>query len=177
MKELELAIDEVRLELCAGADLVIISRSPQETFELAHRIGRDLTAPHVFLLQGDLGAGKTVFAKGLICGLGLTDPNDVTSPTFTLINQYEVRFRVYHVDLYRLEGMREIQTLELEEVFGEEAVTVIEWAQKLPPSLVSEATEVRIEDLGGDSRRIRLHLRRIRTDDGGKGSQSREGTI
>jgi len=84
----------------------------------------------VFLLKGDLGAGKTVFAKGLAAGLGIV-ASDVTSPSFTLVNVHEGRLRFYHVDLYRLEAGAH-QGLGLEEIFDDEnAVTVIEWAERL----------------------------------------------
>lgn len=107
-----------------------ITRSAEETFELARRIGDQLKGGEVFLLTGDLGSGKTVFAKGLAAGLGIASA-DVTSPTFTLVNVHEGRLRFYHVDLYRLEAGAH-QGLGLEEILGEEsAVTVIEWAERL----------------------------------------------
>jgi tRNA threonylcarbamoyladenosine biosynthesis protein TsaE len=107
-----------------------ITRSAEETFELGRRIGEQLGGRTVFLLSGDLGAGKTVFAKGLAEGLDL-DPTDVTSPSFTLINVYEGRLRLYHIDLYRLD-QRTCLELGLEEILDErEAVTIIEWAERL----------------------------------------------
>ena len=108
----------------------IITRSDEETLALGERIGAELDGRRVFLLSGDLGAGKTVFAKGVAAGLGL-DPLEVTSPSFTLINQYEGRLRFYHIDLYRLEtGAGE--ALGLDEILEEEgAVVLIEWAERL----------------------------------------------
>jgi tRNA threonylcarbamoyladenosine biosynthesis protein TsaE len=107
-----------------------ITRSAEETFELGQRIGGQLNEGAVFLLSGDLGAGKTVFAKGLAEGLGI-DSADVTSPTFTLVNVHDGRLRLYHIDLYRLgEGIR--PELGLEEILDEgRAVVVIEWAERL----------------------------------------------
>jgi tRNA threonylcarbamoyladenosine biosynthesis protein TsaE len=106
------------------------AHSPDETFALAKRIGDKLTGGEVFLLTGDLGAGKTVFAKGLAAGLGIASA-DVTSPTFTLVNVHEGRLRFYHIDLYRLEAGAH-QGLGLEEVLDDEkGVTVIEWAERL----------------------------------------------
>jgi tRNA threonylcarbamoyladenosine biosynthesis protein TsaE len=107
-----------------------ITRSAEETFELAKRIGDQLKGGEVFLLTGDLGAGKTVFAKGLAAGSGIASA-DVTSPTFTLINVHEGRLRFYHIDLYRLDtGAHE--RLGLEEIFEEDkAVIVVEWAERL----------------------------------------------
>jgi tRNA threonylcarbamoyladenosine biosynthesis protein TsaE len=107
-----------------------IMHSPEETFELARSIGERVKGGETFLLSGELGAGKTVFAKGLAAGLDI-DPSDVTSPTFTLINAHEGRLRFYHVDLYRLDSAAH-RNLGLEEIFDDEkAVTVIEWAERL----------------------------------------------
>jgi len=107
-----------------------VTSSAHETFALAKRIGENLKGGEVFLLKGDLGAGKTVFAKGLAAGVGV-DPVDVTSPTFTLVNSHEGRLRFFHVDLYRLE-LGAHQALGLEEIFdSEESVAVIEWAERL----------------------------------------------
>ena len=129
-----------------------ITHSEDETFELAKRIGDQLAGGEVFLLSGDLGAGKTVFAKGLAAGLGIS-PADVTSPTFTLVNCHEGRLRLYHIDLYRLEAGAH-QELGLEEILEEEnAVTVIEWAERL--SVVSEgAITVKMSYVSHSERRI-----------------------
>lgn len=131
-----------------------VSHSAQETFDLAERIGAQLKARTVLLLSGDLGAGKTVFAKGLAAGLGI-DPTEVTSPSFTLVNEYAGRLRLYHIDLYRLDtgACRE---LGLEEIFADEqAVTVIEWAERLE-EVPAGATRVGIEYLSDSERRIRI---------------------
>jgi tRNA threonylcarbamoyladenosine biosynthesis protein TsaE len=90
-----------------------------------------LTEPAIVFLEGNLGAGKTVFAKGLICGLGQADPDDVPSPSFTLINEYDLRLKAYHIDLYRLETREELRSLDLEEIFAQPAVILVEWAEKL----------------------------------------------
>jgi tRNA threonylcarbamoyladenosine biosynthesis protein TsaE len=132
----------------------IITQSDQETFQLAYSIGQDLDRPLFFFLEGNLGAGKTVFAKGLICGLGHSDPDDIPSPSFTLINEYELRFKVYHIDLYRIEGKMDLATLGLEEIFSTPAVIVVEWAEKLGEEFQDEVILVIIEDLGDENRRI-----------------------
>jgi tRNA threonylcarbamoyladenosine biosynthesis protein TsaE len=108
-----------------------ITRSPEQTFEFGLRLGRQLTGPAVFLLHGELGSGKTLWTKGLAAGLGI-DPVDVTSPSFTLINEYgDGRLRLYHVDLYRLET-GSLPELGLEEILAEDgAVVVVEWAERL----------------------------------------------
>ena len=132
-----------------------ITHSADETFELAYGIGESLTSSTIFLLEGDLGAGKTVFAKGIAAGLDI-DPADVNSPTFTLVNAHEGRMRLYHLDLYRLEGeLEEIYALGLDEMLSEEnAVVLIEWAERLGTFDIPNATRVQIADAGGDARKI-----------------------
>lgn len=133
------------------------THSAEETFELAYRIGEAITAPTVFLLEGDLGAGKTVFAKGIAAGLDI-DPAEVSSPTFTLINQHEGRMRFYHLDLYRIEGgAGELRELGLEEMLNEpNTVVLIEWPERLREFEIPQAVQVTIKDLGGDERRLSL---------------------
>ena len=137
-----------------------ITHSAEETFELAYRISEAITQSVVFLLQGDLGAGKTVFAKGLGAGLEI-DPVEVNSPTFTLVNRHDGRMRLYHLDLYRLEGRAgELDDLGLDEMLAEpNAVVVIEWAERLGMLSIPQAYQVSLFDLGGDERRIEIaHL-------------------
>jgi tRNA threonylcarbamoyladenosine biosynthesis protein TsaE len=131
------------------------THSPEETFELARSIGERLSGGEIFLLSGELGAGKTVFAKGLAAGLGI-DPADVTSPSFTLVNVHEGRLRFYHVDLYRLESDRQVD-LGLEEIFEDEkGVVTIEWAERLG-LLTESAVEVEISYLSNSDRRILIN--------------------
>jgi tRNA threonylcarbamoyladenosine biosynthesis protein TsaE len=132
-----------------------ITRSVEETFDLAYRIGEAISEPAVFLLQGDLGVGKTVFAKGIGAGLDI-DPAEVNSPTFTIVNQHDGRMRLYHVDLYRIEGgVNEAYDLGLEEMLNDPAgVVVIEWPERLGAFAISSAYRITISDLGGDERRI-----------------------
>lgn len=133
-----------------------ITSSRDETFQLGFSLGCSLTGPGVFLLKGQLGSGKTVFAKGLICGLGCPDPDDVTSPSFTLINEYSLKLKVYHVDLYRLETVEELRTLDLEGVFAEPAIVIVEWAEKLKDLVPQGAVLVCMTDLGENIRRIEI---------------------
>jgi tRNA threonylcarbamoyladenosine biosynthesis protein TsaE len=134
-----------------------ITRSAEETFDLAYRIGEAINEPAVFLLQGDLGVGKTVFAKGLGAGLDI-DPADVNSPTFTIVNRHEGRMRMYHLDLYRIAGgANEVYDLGLEEILAEpEAVVMIEWPERLGAFAVPNAYRVVITDLGMDDRRLEI---------------------
>ena len=133
-----------------------ITGSAEETFELGRKLGEDARSRRVFLLSGDLGAGKTVFAKGLAAGLDI-DPADVTSPSFTLINIHEGRLRFYHIDLYRLEPIA-CEELGLDEIFEEDAVIAIEWAERLnaPPA---GAVEVTIEYRTDAERRVTIRSR------------------
>ena len=135
-----------------------VTRSAEETFELAYRMGESISEHAVFLLQGDLGAGKTVFAKGIGAGLDI-DPAEVNSPTFTIVNRHEGRMRLYHLDLYRIEGgANEVYDLGLEEILAEPgAVVVIEWPERLGAFAIPNAYRVLIDDLGGDERRVGVH--------------------
>jgi tRNA threonylcarbamoyladenosine biosynthesis protein TsaE len=134
-----------------------ITRSAEETFELAYRMGEAINEPAVFLLQGDLGAGKTVFAKGIGAGLDI-DPAEVNSPTFTIVNRHEGRMRMYHLDLYRIEGgAGEIYSLGLDEMLSEvDVVVLVEWPERLGEFAISGAYQVVISDLGGDDRRVEI---------------------
>jgi tRNA threonylcarbamoyladenosine biosynthesis protein TsaE len=131
-----------------------ITHSDEETFALGEKIGAQLESRTIFLLSGDLGAGKTVFAKGIAAGLGI-EPVEVTSPTFTLINEYEGRLRFYHIDLYRLEtGM--CQELGIEEMFEEKkSVVLIEWAERLGFT-PDNAIKIHIEYLSDTERKIQI---------------------
>src|SRR5882672_2863276 len=108
------------------------THSAEETFNLGKRIGAQLSGGEILLLHGPLGAGKTVFVKGLASALDI-DPEEVTSPSFTLVNPYEGRLRLYHIDLYRLnEGASAAHAVDLDELLtDEQVVIVIEWAERL----------------------------------------------
>jgi len=126
-----------------------------ETIELGRRIAARLPKRAVVLLIGNLGAGKTTLAKGIINGLGAAQPEDVTSPTFTLIHEYG-EGRVYHIDLYRLDRAEQVATLGLDEIFDRETVVLIEWGERFPHLLPADRIEIRIEPLNEDSRRIEI---------------------
>jgi tRNA threonylcarbamoyladenosine biosynthesis protein TsaE len=135
------------------------SGNPEETFEAGRRVGERLAGGEVLLLSGTLGAGKTVFTKGLAAGLGL-DPAEVSSPSFTLVNRHgEGRLVLYHLDLYRLaEGHSAAHAVELDELLADErAVIVIEWAERMGRYRLPETTwRVHIDGDGEDPRRIRI---------------------
>jgi len=117
---------------------------------LAHDLPRRATV----LLIGNLGAGKTTLAKGIVKGLGAADPDHVSSPTFTLIHEYGQPLKVYHVDLYRLERTAEAAALGLEELFEKDAVVLIEWGERFPQIMPAERIEIRIAAGAGDQREI-----------------------
>jgi tRNA threonylcarbamoyladenosine biosynthesis protein TsaE len=127
----------------------------EETIELGRRIAATLPTRAVVLLIGNLGAGKTTLAKGIVSGLGAADLEDVTSPTFTLIHEYG-EGRVYHIDLYRLDRPEQVATLGLDEIFDREAVVLIEWGERFPQLLPEGRIEIRIEPLNDESRRIEI---------------------
>ena len=128
----------------------------EETIELGRRIAGMLPKRAVVLLIGNLGAGKTTLAKGIISGLGAAEPEDVTSPTFTLIHEYG-EGRAYHIDLYRLDRSEQVATLGLDEIFDREAVVLIEWGERFPQLLPADRIEIRIEPLSEESRRIEIN--------------------
>jgi tRNA threonylcarbamoyladenosine biosynthesis protein TsaE len=134
-------------------DTAVTTRSAEETFELARKIAAGFKGTEVVLLIGELGAGKTVFAKGIASGAGVADPSRVSSPSFTLVNVYQGRHPVYHIDLYRLERETEIADLGWEDMLGR-GIVVVEWAEKL--IFPVDGIVVRIESSGDDERRITI---------------------
>jgi tRNA threonylcarbamoyladenosine biosynthesis protein TsaE len=135
----------------------VFSLSEDETFELGRSLGRGLKGGELVVLEGDLGAGKTTFTRGLAAGVG-ANPEDVSSPSFTLVQEYPGgRFPIFHVDLYRIERPDEdLASLGIEEILTAGGVVVVEWGEKLPPFLRRTATTVRLHDVGEGSRRIEI---------------------
>ena len=135
---------------------VLTTVGEEETIAAGARFARTLHAGAVLLLYGQLGAGKTAFVRGLALGLG-APADDVSSPTFTIIQEYRGQsVTLYHVDLYRLEP-REVDDLGLEELVGGEGIVAIEWADRWR-GRPDDAIEVTIEDRGEDRREIRIKL-------------------
>jgi tRNA threonylcarbamoyladenosine biosynthesis protein TsaE len=122
---------------------------------LGERLARTLPPHGVVLLTGNLGAGKTTLAKGIVIGLRAAPAEEVSSPTFTLIHEYG-NGRVYHVDLYRLEEPRELATLGLDELFDRDALVLIEWGERFSRFLPAQRTEIRIRAAGRDEREIEV---------------------
>lgn len=128
--------------------------SEDETIALGERIAAELPAKAVVLLIGNLGAGKTTLAKGIVKGLGGGAPDDVSSPTFTLIHEYSRS--VYHIDLYRLDTPGQVATLGLDEIFDRRAIVLIEWGERFPELMPSDRIEIRLRETEEDSREIEV---------------------
>jgi tRNA threonylcarbamoyladenosine biosynthesis protein TsaE len=134
----------------------IRSKSPEETERAGYEIARSLPVPGVVLLRGSLGTGKTTLTRGIALGLGIKDPGLVNSPSFTLVNIYTGVCPIYHVDLYRLDGERDLYSIGLDDFLGSDGVTVIEWSERLPAEGFENATVVEIEDAGDDQRILHI---------------------
>ncbi len=137
------------------------TRSVAGTLAIAGTIAEILSAPRVVVLRGELGAGKTTLVKGWLQALDAASPEEVTSPTFTLVHQYEVdKGRVFHLDLYRLETERELAALGLDEMADEPgAVVLVEWGEKFASVLARADAEVAIAHLDGDERSLWVRWR------------------
>ena len=149
----------------------VVTRSAEETIAWGREFARGLQAPLLVLLTGDLGSGKTTLTKGIVAGLGAADEEDVTSPTFTLVHVYgddggrasssasggpgaTSKGVVYHGDLYRIESFHDFETLGLEDAFTKPAVMILEWSEKFPLQAPWPQVRLKLEHIGGDSRRI-----------------------
>lgn len=136
------------------AEREILTRSSEETIAQGREIGARLTPPVLILLSGDLGAGKTTLTKGIAAGLGAAREDDVTSPTFTLVHKYEGSTRVYHVDLYRIEDLHDLETLGLEDIFAEQAVVIVEWPDRMKLRTDWPIVRIQLEHVAEDTRKI-----------------------
>jgi tRNA threonylcarbamoyladenosine biosynthesis protein TsaE len=127
--------------------------SEKETILLAKKLAESFQGHEVVLLLGELGAGKTIFAKGIAAGLGIEDVNKVCSPSFTLVNIYQAKFPIFHLDLYRLEKASEIADLGWED-YLDRGVIIVEWGEKFKVDM--EVIRVNIEVEGTDTRKITI---------------------
>jgi len=130
------------------------TESEEQTIALGERLAAELPAKAVVLLIGNLGAGKTTLAKGIVKGLGAAQPDDVSSPTFTLIHEYSPA--IYHIDLYRLDQPEQVATLGLDEIFDRQAVVLIEWGERFPQLMPQARIEIRLRTTGESSREIEV---------------------
>jgi tRNA threonylcarbamoyladenosine biosynthesis protein TsaE len=136
------------------ASTEFVSSSPEETMEIGRQMASGLLPPALVLLSGELGSGKTTITKGIISGLGVAREEEVTSPTFTLVHVFRNHLRVYHVDLYRVEGFHDLESLALEDAFAEPAVVIIEWAERFTLRTNWPRITIRIDHVEADKRRI-----------------------
>ena len=132
------------------------SQSDQETRDFGRKLAALLPQKAVVLLIGELGAGKTTLAKGIIEGRGAADPDSVSSPTYTLIHEYGDPVSVYHVDLYRLDNAEQARRAGLEELFDQKALVVIEWGDRWPKLMPDDRIEIRLSHEGEEERRIEV---------------------
>ena len=140
----------------ASAPTSVVTRSSEETLEAGARLAARAPECRAFYLEGDLGAGKTVFAKGLVRHYGV-DPKQVTSPTFALVSRYGEGTRpVYHLDLYRIENAAELAELGIEDMEEEAAVVIVEWPERLSGYRRTDAIRVRLRREGDGARRIEI---------------------
>lgn len=139
-----------------GQSVVIHSASADATKRLGREIGRALVSPMLVCLTGTLGCGKTALVQGLAEGLDVPQQYYITSPTFTLVNEYPGRLPLYHVDLYRLDGLVELEDIGLDEILAADGVIAVEWAEKLPPAERSRGLTIRFDVRGVDLRTIEL---------------------
>src|SRR5439155_13037715 len=128
---------------------VTITNSAEETIEFGRTLAPLLSPPKVVLLRGDLGAGKTTMVKGIAEAFGAAQQEDVTSPTFTLIHEYRGRdLTIYHIDLYRIDTLRELETLAIDDLMNGSSVLLIEWGEKFERFRRERDVEIAIEHAG-----------------------------
>jgi tRNA threonylcarbamoyladenosine biosynthesis protein TsaE len=133
------------------------TKSPEETIALGRELASLLAPPKLVILRGDLGAGKTTLVKGIAEGFDAASHGDVTSPTFTLIHEYcGPAATVYHIDLYRIDTQRELETLGLDDLMTENSVLLIEWGEKFPRFERERDVEIAIERVSENERTVRV---------------------
>lgn len=123
---------------------------------MGRELAAELTAPALVLLSGELGAGKTTLVKGIVSGLGLAAEEEVTSPSFVFVHVFGNHARLYHVDLYRVEELAELDTLGLDELLAERAIVVVEWGERLRWTGLAPSVRVQLEVVSDVRRRIRI---------------------
>ena len=133
------------------------THSPEETIALGRELAALLAPPKLVLLRGDLGAGKTTLVKGIAEAFSAAAADDVTSPTFTLIHEYRgPRVILYHIDLYRIDTQRELDTLALDDLMSENSILLIEWGEKFARFVRERDLEIELERVGESERRVHV---------------------
>jgi len=133
----------------------LVSNSPQDTFAAGRKIAGFLSAGSVVALNGTLGSGKTLLASGIASGLGVSE--NITSPTYTIINEYPSSPVLYHIDVYRLNGDRDFQEIGGDEIINSNGICVIEWSERISKSLPDNALTITLEITGPSSRSIKIN--------------------
>lgn len=134
-----------------------LTHSAAETVAFGRSLAASLAPPKLVLLRGELGAGKTTLVKGIAEGFLAAKEEDVTSPTFTLVHEYRgPQVNVYHVDLYRVDTARQLETLGLDDLMADNAVLLIEWGEKFSRFVRERDVEIALESVGEDKRRITI---------------------
>src|SRR5580658_3217169 len=134
-----------------------VTHSPEETIALGRKLAAMLTPPKIVLLRGDLGAGKTTLVKGIAEGFRAASQEDVTSPTFTLVHEYRgPGVNLYHIDLYRVDTPRQLETLGLDDLIGENSVLLIEWGEKFGRFVRERDVEIVLDQAGESERKVRV---------------------
>lgn len=141
-----------------------ITQSGADTVEVGRKLAAILKPPQLLLLRGDLGTGKTTLVKGIAQALDAADPDEVTSPTFTLLHEYDGTqngkpVKLFHLDVYRLEGERQLETLGLDELLTPDALVLVEWGDKFKSIKKRSTGEIAISSEGGDARKITVTLK------------------
>lgn len=134
----------------------MLTNSARETILIAEKLAKTLKPGDIIALSGNLGSGKTTFTKGIGKGLSVKDSNRINSPTFVLIKEYNGKIPLYHLDLYRLETLKEIENLAIEEYIYGHGVTVIEWAEKIKHLLPKNCIRIRFKVKGENKREVRV---------------------
>jgi tRNA threonylcarbamoyladenosine biosynthesis protein TsaE len=135
----------------------IVSDSAEKTFEIGSKIGSILEPGDIVCMVGPLGSGKTTLVKGIAAGAGAAKPNLVNSPSYVIINEYQGRFNIFHIDAYRINTIAEFESLGFEDILGPDSVVLIEWADKVAHSLVGlECIHIEMRHNGPSSRVVRL---------------------
>lgn len=135
--------------------LTVMLTSPEQTMEVGSLLGRLVQAGDVLNLNGDLGAGKTIFVKGVGMGLGLA-ADSITSPTFAIINEYQGRYPLYHFDLYRLDDALELEQIGYEDYFYGQGVSAVEWGNLFESQLPEERLDIGLETVDATKRRLTI---------------------
>jgi tRNA threonylcarbamoyladenosine biosynthesis protein TsaE len=141
-----------------------VTRSGSDTVEVGRKLVKLLAPPQLLILRGELGTGKTTLVKGIAQALDAAEPDEVTSPTFTLLHEYDGTregkpVKLFHLDVYRIEGERQLEALGLDELLTQDALVLVEWGEKFKSIRKKATGEIVIASAGGDARKITVTLK------------------